>query len=187
MPTDRYRELCATHRWHVPPDFNIARAVCGRHAGEEARVALLWEDESGATAQYTYRELQQQANRLSNCSPRAVSVARIRSRSCLPAAARNGHCPYRLLSAGCGRRAAVVPVRRRRGSSTGLPIRMPRSRWSTCVVAHLAPIHDKLPLLADVIGVAGARESWTEDWDAALAMASDRFDAVATRATDPAP
>ena len=29
-------------------------------------MALLWEDETGATAQYTYRELQRQANRLSN-------------------------------------------------------------------------------------------------------------------------
>ena len=44
----------------------------------------------------------------------------------------------------------------------------------------------KLPRLAHVIGVAGAREAWTEDWDALLARASDRFAAVATRASDPA-
>jgi hypothetical protein len=50
---DRYREICSSHRWNVPPDFNIAHAVCARHAGDPARVALLWEDHSGATAQYT--------------------------------------------------------------------------------------------------------------------------------------
>ena len=63
---DRYREICAAYRWHVPADFNIARAVCGRHADDPSRLALVWEDETGATASWSYARLQQQANRLSN-------------------------------------------------------------------------------------------------------------------------
>src|SRR5271168_1022754 len=64
--TDRYQEIRAAYRWEVPPDFNIATAVCTRHAGADSPLALLWEDESGATARYHYADLQQQANRLSN-------------------------------------------------------------------------------------------------------------------------
>ncbi|HEX3138154.1 MAG TPA: AMP-binding protein, partial [Casimicrobiaceae bacterium] len=61
MTVDRYRELCARHRWNVPHDFNIAAAVCGRHASDGARVAIHWEDESGATTTLSFGELQRQA------------------------------------------------------------------------------------------------------------------------------
>ena len=66
MGEDRYRAICAAHSWQVPPDFNIARAVSARYAGQTSRVALYWEDESGTTARLTYAQLQEQANRLAN-------------------------------------------------------------------------------------------------------------------------
>src|SRR5271165_6708562 len=50
LASDRYQEIRAAYRWEVPPDFNIAHAVCARHAGAGSRVAVFWEDESGATA-----------------------------------------------------------------------------------------------------------------------------------------
>ncbi|NDP43006.1 MAG: AMP-binding protein [Aromatoleum sp.] len=66
MTPDRYAEIRAAHRWDVPRDFNIARACCGRWAGDRARFALYWKDESGAAAKYTFWDLQREANRLSN-------------------------------------------------------------------------------------------------------------------------
>ena len=186
MAVDRYRELCTAHRWQVPPDFNIARAVCGRHAGEQARVALLWEDETGATAQYTYRELQQQANRLSN-----VLAARGVGREDKVAIMLPQRPETAIAHIACYQLGAVaVPLSFLFGADA-LEYRLANSDAKVALVdpaslPNLTPIRDKLPLLAHVIGVAGARESWTEDWDAALAMASDRFDAVATHATDPA-
>ena len=66
MPVDRYADIFAAHRWNVPAEFNIAQVCCTRWADERSRVALYWEDESGATASFTFRELQQQADRLSN-------------------------------------------------------------------------------------------------------------------------
>src|SRR3970040_349264 len=44
----------------------MAVACCGRHAQDRSRFALYWEDEGGATAAYTFWDLQQKANRLSN-------------------------------------------------------------------------------------------------------------------------
>src|SRR6185295_11648541 len=66
LMADRYAEIFAAHRWNVPPQFNIAQACCARWANDRSRIALHWEDESGATAAFTFSDLQQQANRLSN-------------------------------------------------------------------------------------------------------------------------
>ena len=51
---------------------------------------------------------------------------------------------------------------------------------------NIAPIRDRLPHLCHVIGVAGARESWTGDWTTLLEDASTRFTPVPTRPTDAA-
>src|SRR2546423_14896873 len=72
---DRYRETYEAFRWNVPPDFNIAHYACARWAREPGRIALYWEDESGATSVSTYRDLQDAANRLSNALA-ALGVAR---------------------------------------------------------------------------------------------------------------
>jgi len=51
---------------------------------------------------------------------------------------------------------------------------------------NLLPIRDRLPGLKHIVGVAGARESGVIEWQALLAKASRRFDAVDTLAEDPA-
>src|SRR5215813_12096891 len=63
---NRYDELYRSWRWEVPERYNIARACCGRWAQDRTRFALYWEDESGAKAAYSFWDVQQEANRLSN-------------------------------------------------------------------------------------------------------------------------
>ena len=63
---DRYADIHRAFRWDVPSSFNIGDACCARWANDRSRFALYWEDESGETAAYTYWDLQQRANRLSN-------------------------------------------------------------------------------------------------------------------------
>ena len=186
MAVDRYNELCSSYRWNVPPEFNIARMVCGRHAGNESLLALLWEDETGATARYTYHELQRQANRLSNAlSARGVG-REDKVAIMLPQRPETAIAHIACYQMG----AVAVPLSFLFGTDA-LEYRLANSdaKVALCDSAslpNLAPIRDKLPLLTHVIGVAGARESWTEDWDEVLSKASDRFDPVTTRATDPA-
>ena len=72
---DRYREVYESFRWDVPADFNITQWACRRWAADPHRLALHWEDESGATQAWSYRELQHAANRLSNALA-ALGVAR---------------------------------------------------------------------------------------------------------------
>jgi acetyl-CoA synthetase len=67
---DLYRELYTNFRWHVPEYFNIGWECCGRWAEDRARFALYYEEEgdgsTGRVEKFTYWDLQQEANRLSN-------------------------------------------------------------------------------------------------------------------------
>ncbi|HXN15514.1 MAG TPA: AMP-binding protein, partial [Usitatibacter sp.] len=72
---DRYRELYESFRWQIPPNFNITQWACRRWSSERHRLAIYWEDEAGATRAFSYWDLQQAANRLSNAL-RALGVER---------------------------------------------------------------------------------------------------------------
>ncbi len=50
----------------MPEYFNIGWECCGKWARDRARFALYHEDDAGTVAKFTYWDLQQQANRLSN-------------------------------------------------------------------------------------------------------------------------
>ncbi len=64
---DAWAALHAAFRWHVPPDFSVAEACCGRWARETPDApAVIFEGESGCCATYTFGQLQRAANRLSN-------------------------------------------------------------------------------------------------------------------------
>ncbi|MEP7182850.1 MAG: AMP-binding protein [Betaproteobacteria bacterium] len=186
MPPDLYAGIRAAHRWEVPPDFNIAHACCGRWADDRARFALYWEDESGATAAYTFRDLQQQANRLSNALAalgigRGDSVALILPQRPETAVA---HIAVNQLG------AVSVPLSFLFGPDA-LEYRLQHSGAKAALVdpqslPNLAPVRDRCPALAHVIGVAGAREAWVTPYETLQERASPRFAPAATKATDPA-
>jgi acetyl-CoA synthetase len=186
MPADRYREVCAQHRWNVPTEFNIAAAVCRRHAHDRSRVALYWEDETGAKAMLTFHELQEQANRLSNALA-ALGVGRgDKIAIILPQRPETAIAHIACYQLG----AIAVPLSFLFGPDA-LEYRLDNSETKVALVdsaslLNLATIRDRLPLLGHVIGVAGAREAWTLDWATLLERASAQFAPVSTRAVDPA-
>ena len=186
MPVDRYREVCAQHRWNVPADFNIAEAVCRRHASDPSRVAIHWEDEEGPRTTLTYHALAQQADRLSNALAslgvqRGDTVAII-----LPQRPETA-----IVHIACYQLGAIaVPLSFLFGPDA-LEYRLNDSAAEIVFVdsaslPNLAPLRDRLPHLRHVVGVAGARESWTVAWEALQQKSSTQFTPVTTRATDPA-
>jgi acetyl-CoA synthetase len=186
MLPDRYREVFAQHRWDVPAEFNIATAVCSRHADDRSRLAMYWEDETGATAALTFWDLQQQANRLSNALA-ALGVARGDAVAII--------LPQRPETAiahiACYQMGAIaVPLSFLFGPEA-LEYRLHNAEAKVALVdsaslPNLAHIRHNLPLLSHAIGVAGARESRLLEWEALLAKASRHFSPVATGANDPA-
>lgn len=62
---DSYKDLYHNYTWHIPDTFNIAEAICDRHAlGNDT--ALVYEDDHGHVSRYTFRDLQRLSNRLAN-------------------------------------------------------------------------------------------------------------------------
>jgi acetyl-CoA synthetase len=184
--TDRYDELCAAWRWNVPAEFNIADAACGRWAADRTRFALYWEDESGATAAYTYWDVEQQANRLANALAalgigRGDAVALILPQR--PETIVAHLATYKL-------GAVAVPLSFLFGPDA-LEFRLADSRAKVAFVdpqslPNLAPLRSRLPVLAHVIGVAGADESFVTPLPRLLERASARFTPVTTQPNDPA-
>jgi len=186
MATDRYREICAAHRWNVPSEFNIAHACCARWANDRSRFALYWEDESGASAARTFWDLQQDANRLSNALA-ALGIGR-GDKIALVLPQRPETVVAHMAAYQLG--AVAVPLSFLFGPEA-LEYRLVDSEARIAFVdpqsqENLAPIRDRCPGVAHVVGVAGAREAWITPWESLLEKASSRFTPVATLARDPA-
>jgi len=186
MSADRYDELYARFRWNVPQRYNIAHACCGQWAGDRARFALYWEDESGATAAYTFWDIQREANRLSNALA-ALGVQRgDRVALLLPQRPESAIAYMAVFQMG----AVALPLSHLFGPDA-LEYRMEHAGASVAIVepttiANLWAVRGKLPQLRHVIGVGGAREAGVHAWEALLAKASARFAQVDTAADDPA-
>ena len=186
MGQDRYREICNAFHWQVPPRFNIAWECCGRWAHERDRVALYCEDAAGNAASYTYRNLQQQANRLSNALV-ALGVKRgDRVAIVLPQRVETAVAHIACYQMG----AVAMPLSVLFGPDA-LEYRLQNSEAVVALgdaasLPNLAQVRDQCPLLKHVIGVAGARESNVHALDELLAKAAPQFERVDTGAEDPA-
>ena len=184
MP-DRYEELYESFRWDVPERYNMARACCGQWAEDRARFALYWEDESGATAAYSFWDLQRAANRLSNALA-ALGVKRgDRVAIVLPQRPETAIAYIAVFQMG----AVALPLSHLFGPDA-LEYRMEHAEASVAIVepttiANLWAIKDRLTHLRHVIGV-DTRERGVAPWGDLLQKASSRFAPVDTAADDPA-
>jgi acetyl-CoA synthetase len=184
MP-DRYDELYRSFRWDVPERYNMARACCGQWAGDRARFALYWEDESGATAAYSFWDIQQAANRLSNALV-ALGVKRgERVAIILPQRPETAIAYVAVFQMG----AIALPLSHLFGPDA-LEYRMEHAEASVAIVepttiGNLRAIRDRLTHLRHVIGV-DLHEGGIQGWKDLLQKASARFTPMDTKADDPA-
>ncbi len=183
---NRYDELYRSWRWEVPARFNIARACCGRWARDRSRFALYWEDESGAAASYSFWDIQQQANRLSNALAGLGVKRGDRVGILLPQRPETAIAYIATFQMG----AIALPLSHLFGPEA-LEYRMQHAEASVAIVEpttlpNLLAVRHKLTHLGQVIGVGGARESGVHPWEALLERAARNFVCVDTAADDPA-
>jgi len=183
---DRYAELYRAFRWDVPARYNMAQACCGQWAGDRNRFALYWEDESGASAAYSFWDIQMAANRLSNALA-ALGVKRgDRVAIILPQRPETAIAYIAIFQMG----AIALPLSHLFGPDA-LEYRLSHAEASVALVepttiANLWAVKDKAPSLRHVIGVGGARESGVHVYEELLSKASRNFARVDTAANDPA-
>jgi len=184
--TDRYDELYRGWRWEVPARYNIARECCGRWAADRTRFALYWEDESGASAAYSFWDIQRAASRLSNALA-ALGVKRgDRVAICLPQRPETAVAYIAIFQMG----AIALPLSHLFGPDA-LEYRMNHAEASVALVepatlSNLWAVKDKLAGLKHVIGVGGARESGVLAYESLLEKSSAEFACLDTAADDPA-
>ncbi len=184
--SDRYDELYRSWRWQVPARFNLARACCGRWAEDRARFALYWEDESGARAAWSFWDVQQQANRLSNALA-ALGVQRgDRVALILPQRPETAIAYIAIFQMG----AIALPLSHLFGPDA-LEYRMNHAGASVAIaepatLPQLLAVRGRLAALRHVIGAGGAREAGVHSWEALLQKASRDFSCIDTAAEDPA-
>jgi acetyl-CoA synthetase len=61
-----FAELRAKHQWKIPADYNVAIDCLDRHVELRDKVALLYEDDEGHTARYTFAQMIEASNRFAN-------------------------------------------------------------------------------------------------------------------------
>lgn len=178
--------LRAGFRWRVPARYNIAQAVCGRWAAERARFALYYEDESGHTEAWTFWDVQQAANRLSNVLGAMGVMAGDRVAILLPQRPETGIAHVACYQMG----AVALPISHLFGPDA-IEYRLAHAEARVAIIDEagiekLAAIRERLPHLKHIIGVGGARESWLRDWSRLLELASSSYSPRDTAADDPA-
>jgi acetyl-CoA synthetase len=181
-----WQTLRASFRWQVPARYNIAEACCGRWAEDRARFALYYEDEAGHTEAWTFRDVQQAANRLSNVLGAMGVMAGDRVAIMMPQRPETGIAHMACYQMG----AIAVPISHLFGADA-IEYRLSHAGVRVAIIDEgglekLAAAREALPQLRHVIGVGGARESWVREWSVLLPLASSRYTPLDTAADDPA-
>ena len=170
----------------MPARYNIAWDCCGRHARSRERFALYFEDESGATAAFSYWDLHTRANRLSNALEGLGVTAGDRVAMLLPQRPETAIAYMAIFQMG----AIAVPLSHLFGPDA-LAYRLRDAGAKAAIVdpdtlPKLWSARAELGELQHVIGVAGARETGVHAWEDLLERASARYEPADTGADDPA-
>ena len=187
---DHYASMHGGFGWQVPQHFNIAQACCARWAAQPdaahriaVRASMAGQ---AATSLFSYAELQQRANRLSNALT-ALGVQRgDRVAIVMPQRFETAVAYMAVLQMG----AVAMPLSMLFGPDA-LEYRINHSETSVAIVCEsaIAPLltaRTLCPGLRTVIAVGDAQGQGDLDWDSALACESARFTAVKTKADEAA-
>lgn len=181
-----YDEVYQGFHWHIPEFYNIGIDVCDKWADERYRLALIYEDEGGRTEKLTFWDIKNLSNRLANAL-RANGIARgDRVGILLPQCPETAIAHIAVYKLG----AIAIPLFTLFGPDA-LEYRLMNSGAKAIItdganVEKLLPIRDRLPELKTIFVTRGKPGVGVVDFWTALEKGSSRFEAVPTKADDPA-
>ncbi|MDD5099553.1 MAG: acyl-CoA synthetase [Syntrophales bacterium] len=181
-----YDEVYQGFHWQIPEFYNIGIDVCDKWAEERYRLALIYEDEGGRTEKLTFWDIKNLSNRLANAL-RANGIARgDRVGILLPQCPETAIAHIAVYKLG----AIAIPLFTLFGPDA-LEYRLMNSGAKAIItdganVEKLLPIRDRLPELKTIFVTRGKPRVGVVDFWTALEKGSSRFEAVPTKADDPA-
>ncbi len=187
-PVDRYAELHAGFRWHVPARFNIAEVCCTRWARRTPQaVAIRFEHENGERRDFTYAELDRDADRLASALRRRGVRRGDRVAIVLPQRFETAVAHIALYRLG----AIAMPLSFLFGPEA-LEYRINDSEATLAIVDengidNVLAARALCPKLGTIVAVGAAEGRGDLDWRAMLgAEPQARFQAERTSSADPA-
>ena len=184
---DAYARMHREFRWAVPARFNIAEVCCARWARAAPQaVAVRWEHEDGTRADFSWADLQQAANRLSNVLRRQGVARGDRVAIVMPQRFETAVAQIAIQQMG----AVAMPLSMLFGPEA-LEFRLRDSGAAVAIVdesaiANLRAARAACPALACVLAVGAAEGQGDIDWGAVLLGERAAFEPVATLADEAA-
>ena len=180
-----YEERIEQFRWQIPEEFNFAWDVIDAYAEDRSRLALVWENEAGDEARFTFWDFAESSRRFANALV-GLGVGR-------------GDClmimlpripEWQIAFLGALRLGAVVIPCTAQLRAKDIVYRAYHSEAKAIVTTAenrdlIEGVRDECPTLRVRIAVGGAPSGWT-DFAGALHNASRSLDRVATRSNEPA-
>lgn len=183
---ESYDELAAEFAWKIPERFNIGAAVCDDWAEREPeREALVYVEEGGDTARYSYADLRRLSNQLANLLVSRDVKPGDRIGVLLPQHPETAYAHIAALKLG----AITIPLFTLFGEEA-LEYRLRNSGAKVVITdtngaAKLAGLRDRLPDLSAVFCVDG-KDGDADDLASHMAGHQDIFTPFDTAADDPA-
>ncbi len=184
---DQHAQLHATFRWHVPEHFNLADVCCARWARDTPQaVAIRFEHENGARADFSYADLQAAAQRLALALRRRGVARGDRVAIVMPQRFETAVAYIAVWQLG----AVAMPLSMLFGPEA-LEYRLNHAEVRLAIadessIANLLAARNSCPGLQTVVAAGAAAGQGDIDWSDAVARERSRFTPVATRADDAA-
>lgn len=180
-----YDQLIRAFAWNVPLHYNIGVDVVDKWATDPTRIALIHKRPSGEAATYSFADIRRLSNRTASLFQSHGLAQGDRIAVLLPQMPETAFTHVAIYKMG----AIAVPLFSLFGTDA-LEYRLGHSSAKAVVTdlsgaAKLRQIRHRLPDLKLVFVVDGASAD-TVAFEAQLAIQSDRFQPLATRADDPA-
>lgn len=181
-----YEEVYNSFQWQIPEFYNIGVDICDKWADQGKRLALIYEDEKGQVVRYTFRDLKNLSNKLANGLQAANIGIGDRLGILLP------QCPETALShiAAYKVGAVAIPLFTLFGTDA-LEYRLSNSEARAVVtdaanLPKIMEIRENLPDLKTILVTGGQKDTSVQGFWDLVEKGSFAFQAVNTRADDPA-
>ena len=185
-PGKTYEDVYNSFQWQIPEFYNIGVDICDKWADEGKRLALIYEDENGRAARYTFRDLKNLSNKLANGLQAANIGVGDRLGILLP------QCPETALShiATYKVGAVAIPLFTLFGTDA-LEYRLANSAARAVVtdaanLPKIMEIRDNLPELKTILVTGDQADGPVQGFWDLIEKGSSDFQPVNSRADDPA-